>query len=411
LQQPKKKILFISFIRLFPPELGGHIRPAAFCAALARMGYEVEVYSLTGRRADYTAKKHSFSHEPLKNVIEHIDMSFINFVCHQLFKRLGLPPLWPHLLALFGLLPRLLKDKMKRADLIVSEFIFSPSKQRHVPHKPWYLDSHNLEHEKETSLGGIHKLYARLIKIMERRAPERYDGIFACTEHEMMFFSHARSSVSNCSVIHAPNGIDAASYLPQESCARDLRHRLGIREHDKVFLFCGSRYFANEDAVRFIRQFAEKHEAWLKEQRIVFLVVGSVEREPLHSGQYLATAFVEDPKPYFWAADYLINPMELGSGSNIKIAEAIAAHLPIVSTLFGVRGFNLHPCQDYIAFCRETLLCTLESLLRSDYAELKNRSRALRERVLADIDGYEICKNRLVPEIERPRSPATYQTF
>ena len=61
----KKKILFISMIKIFPASAGGMIRPAVFCRALAELGYEVEIYSFTARRDDYLARKSSYSHSPV----------------------------------------------------------------------------------------------------------------------------------------------------------------------------------------------------------------------------------------------------------------------------------------------------------------------------------------------------------
>ena len=43
----KKKILFLSVVKIFPPSAGGMIRPATFCKALAELGYDVEIYSFT----------------------------------------------------------------------------------------------------------------------------------------------------------------------------------------------------------------------------------------------------------------------------------------------------------------------------------------------------------------------------
>ena len=55
----------------------------------------------------------------------------------------------------------------------------------------------------------------------------------------------------------------------------------------------------------------------------------------------------------FNIGDFGLNPMEQGSGSNIKIFEYAAAGLVIVSTPFGVRGVNrirrdLHSCRGKI---------------------------------------------------------------
>ena len=47
------------------------------------------------------------------------------------------------------------------------------------------------------------------------------------------------------------------------------------------------------------------------------------------------------------AADLALNPMQTGSGSNLKILDYIEHRIPLVSTAFGTRGFGLEPGQDY----------------------------------------------------------------
>ena len=47
-----------------------------------------------------------------------------------------------------------------------------------------------------------------------------------------------------------------------------------------------------------------------------------------------------DLRPAFAAADIGVNPVRTGSGSNLKIAEYLAAGLPVVTTPVGMRGFE-----------------------------------------------------------------------
>jgi glycosyltransferase involved in cell wall biosynthesis len=54
----------------------------------------------------------------------------------------------------------------------------------------------------------------------------------------------------------------------------------------------------------------------------------------------LALGFVDSLVPLFAAADVAVNPVGAGSGSNIKVAEYLAAGLPIVTTPVGLRGYE-----------------------------------------------------------------------
>jgi len=50
--------------------------------------------------------------------------------------------------------------------------------------------------------------------------------------------------------------------------------------------------------------------------------------------------YVEDLKALYAAADIAVNPVAYGSGSSVKIAEYLAAGLPIVTTPVGARGYE-----------------------------------------------------------------------
>jgi polysaccharide biosynthesis protein PslH len=55
------------------------------------------------------------------------------------------------------------------------------------------------------------------------------------------------------------------------------------------------------------------------------------------------TGYVEDPQPYLEAAAALIVPVRAGGGMRVKILEALARGLPIVSTTIGYEGIALTP--------------------------------------------------------------------
>jgi glycosyltransferase involved in cell wall biosynthesis len=54
----------------------------------------------------------------------------------------------------------------------------------------------------------------------------------------------------------------------------------------------------------------------------------------------LALGFVEPLARLLAAADVAVNPVEAGSGSNLKLAEYVAAGLPVVTTPVGLRGYE-----------------------------------------------------------------------
>jgi glycosyltransferase involved in cell wall biosynthesis len=53
------------------------------------------------------------------------------------------------------------------------------------------------------------------------------------------------------------------------------------------------------------------------------------------------TGFVEDLRPYFWNAAVCVVPLRNGGGTRLKILEAMAAELPVVSTTIGAEGLSV----------------------------------------------------------------------
>jgi glycosyltransferase involved in cell wall biosynthesis len=57
---------------------------------------------------------------------------------------------------------------------------------------------------------------------------------------------------------------------------------------------------------------------------------------------------VPDVRPHLADARVYANPLRHGAGSSLKIAEALGAGVPVVSTELGVRGFGLVPGRHYL---------------------------------------------------------------
>lgn len=58
-------------------------------------------------------------------------------------------------------------------------------------------------------------------------------------------------------------------------------------------------------------------------------------------------ANVPDVRPYMAQSAMMAVPLRIGGGSRLKIIEALAAHLPVVSTSVGAEGLKLVPGRDY----------------------------------------------------------------
>jgi len=89
----------------------------------------------------------------------------------------------------------------------------------------------------------------------------------------------------------------------------------------------------------FLREIHERvRKAW---PAFKFVVVGgnppaSITR--YRSDSVEVTGFVEDVRPYMWAASLFVVPLRMGGGTRFKIVEAMAAGVPVVSTRLGAEG-------------------------------------------------------------------------
>jgi glycosyltransferase involved in cell wall biosynthesis len=168
-----------------------------------------------------------------------------------------------------------------------------------------------------------------LLARMERRAVEIADTILAVSDDDAQYFADLGAR----RVVLVPNGVDCAAYDGP----------LAARSSRPTILYVGAlgwppnasaaRYLAT-DVLPIVRR-------TVADARV--LVVG---RNPPADLLALAhdnrdveiAADVPDVAPFFRSADLLAVPLETGGGTRLKILEAFAAGLPVVSTSIGCEG-------------------------------------------------------------------------
>jgi glycosyltransferase involved in cell wall biosynthesis len=197
------------------------------------------------------------------------------------------------------------------------------------------LDAHNIETHIFAHLldaQGLAGAGARALREVERRCMHRADLIFACSDTDVEA-AVQEFGVDPARVHLAPNGVDTQSIacVSEEERLR-AKQRLGLA--GITALFVGSRWPANLEAAHSVLAMASK------KPEITFLIVGAVGAGlPANRPEnVIVTGLVDDLQPWLAASDVALNPMESGSGSNIKIFEYCASGLPTISTPFGARG-------------------------------------------------------------------------
>ncbi len=218
-------------------------------------------------------------------------------------------------------------------------------------------DWHNIESELMDRYGRYtrnwaRKLYANrtthLIKNMERRLLTDCDAHIVVSERDQ---STLRTLVPEARVHLVENGVDMAQYANCEELAAPML--LGRSEQTRRdIVFVGSMDFhANIDGAKYFCA-----EVWPKIHALApqfrFIVVGSRPaaevRDLAQSPGIIVTGAVDDVRPYYGGALAAIVPLRVGGGTRLKILEAMAAGVPVVSTSIGAEGLAVNPGADIL---------------------------------------------------------------
>jgi glycosyltransferase involved in cell wall biosynthesis len=141
-----------------------------------------------------------------------------------------------------------------------------------------------------------------------------------------------------------PNGYPDPTSRPEEDGRSD-------GERPPSFLFVGPlTYEPNRLAVHWM---VEKVLPRLRDDLpgASFTVVGEARDVRLPSGDgngVVFTGYVDDVEPYYQQATVAVAPLHSGGGTRLKVIEALARGVPLVSTSFGIAGIDVSPGRDVL---------------------------------------------------------------
>lgn len=198
-------------------------------------------------------------------------------------------------------------------------------------------------------------------------------------------------------IVEAPNGTDALRIAFTAEQEREaLKERMGIAGSPLAY-FMGSGHWPNIEAVKRIFEFA------IDLPHIVFMVVGSVcyAFDPrLKPGNVLFMGEVDEVTRNLClqACDVALNPMEHGSGTNLKMFDYFAAGLPVITTAQGSRGLRLAGEDACLVREVEDFPAAIAQVLGAGAAAAAARALAARELVERDFDWSAIVA-RIMPRL------------
>ncbi len=231
-----------------------------------------------------------------------------------------------------------------RFDLIICDFLTPAPNFLHLESKaPLILFQHNMEamiwkRLAESSPNPLGKLYLwdqfRRFSKWEEKLSGLFDGVITVSEEDSRY---ARENYRLENVRgHVATGVDVNYFAPRKE----------IRSGSDVIGFLGSMdWLANIKAVEFFVA-----EAYPVIKRAIpdvrFMVIGrnppeSIRNLAAHDDSITVTGSVDDVRPYLKMCDLMVVPLLAGGGTRIKILEAMAMGVPVVSTTIGAEGLGL----------------------------------------------------------------------
>ena len=173
----------------------------------------------------------------------------------------------------------------------------------------------------------------------ERAKMPLYQACLACSEKDAQLI---RRNAPEVPMVVIPNGVDLSTFVPSQR----------PESRCPTLLYVGAMdYYPNIDAVRFF--FETMYEPL--RQAVSNVRVQVVGHTPPTEIRQLAelpgvevTGSVPDVRPYYERATVFIVPLRLGGGTRLKIVEAMAMGLPIVSTTIGVDGLDIRPGENIL---------------------------------------------------------------
>ena len=307
---------------------------------------------------------HEESSAPLENPYEQVievkrDAAYtVSNVVRGLWGRTPLPVLNYTTESMKKALERILSDKDFDVVQVESIHLMAYLPIIRAARKPPLVicDWHNIESElmqrySEREPNLLRRAYAgktaRLMSEFERRAVREFDAHVTVSQRDA---ERLRSLNANARIFVIQNGVDTEYYSDAqiEKAAWARREAPGKSR----IVFVGSMdYHANiEGAVNFAREVWPRLRA--RQPELVFTIVG---RDPSRGVRELAaipgiqvTGTVDDVRPFYRRAVAAIVPLNVGGGSRLKILEAMAAGVPVVSTTLGAEGLDVQHGQNIL---------------------------------------------------------------
>ena len=266
-------------------------------------------------------------------------------------------------------------------------------------HPPIVCDWHNIESElmwrySENVASLPRRWYARrTAALIERAEAELLRAADAHTVVSARELAKLRAVVPEADLHVVENGVDTAYF---SGCADDS----GVPRNRIVFV-ASMDYHANVDAAVYFA-----HDVWpliyqgvlQRDAELRFTIVGRSPTPEVLALRSLpgieVTGTVPDVRPYYREAVAVVVPLRVGGGTRLKILEAMAAGVPVVSTTLGAEGLEVDPGRDLLTADTPAAIADAIASLRDQPQRWRQLSDAGRTLVARTYD-WRIVGDRL----------------
>lgn len=230
--------------------------------------------------------------------------------------------------------------KQRRFDFIILENLLTLDAinliRKYNPSVRIIYDAHNVDSNLVKQ--GVEKLemdamYLKKVQKTEASLHKKVAAIFTCSEEDRLQFLEMNNNKVEAIVV--PNGVTVSKM-----------HDKGVKQnYPEYILFCGALWTsANSEGLYWFYK-----KIWLQVKNIFpllkLLIVGSGKlptkyKDLAKDTSLVFTGSVDDVKPWYDKASLAIAPLLTGSGTRLKILEAMSLGLPVISTSKGAEGIN-----------------------------------------------------------------------
>ena len=336
----RKKIVVTITFSIFPPQNGGQARVFGLYKNLAK-NYDIEIIAL-GAASEFARKQTiapGLTEIVIPKSLEHEQKEM------ELSARTGIPITDIGMMLYHKLTPGYMEAVQKSAldaeYIIVCHPYTYEIVKKTCPNKKIAYEAQDVEYLIKKEMLKDNEYNAEILQQLydlEKQCCIDSKFIMTCSESDKKTLAQLYE-VSTDKILTVPNGVDCEEikFINVEK-RKANKERLNIMDKT-IGVFMGSWHKPNLDAAEKIINIAPQC------PNTIFLLMGSQcayfknYNLPTNVG-LLGLISEEEMDRVFSAVDFALNPMESGSGTNLKMFDYMARGLPIITTEFGTRGIK-----------------------------------------------------------------------